>query len=200
MVVPNAPGTDCAVVEPCRWPRDPPLTHPEPTRITDIAWQAAKSTPGTCIPKSRACLSRQSSPERKGSATDKGSMPLRTAPHFLNTGNGALFSGKKRYVRHGALPCLGGFRTGRRTKALDRSPKQDARWNMERIGRFSHARMDSQRSWQDIAQMYSQRGLGRQKGLFRARNSRDVFPNTVFHCFSRLKTYISRLSCQKQAV
>lgn len=54
--------------------------------------------------------------------------------------------------------------------------------------------------WQDVAQMYSQRGLGRQKGVSRARYSRDVFPGTVFHCFSRLKSYITSLSCQKQAV
>lgn len=43
-------------------------------------------------------------------------------------------------------------------------------------------------------------GLGRQKGLFRARYSRNVFPNTVFHCFSPLKTYIRSLCCQQHAV
>lgn len=43
-------------------------------------------------------------------------------------------------------------------------------------------------------------GLGRQKGLFRARYSRNVFPNTVFHCFSPLKTYIRNLCCQQHAV
>ena len=48
--------------------------------------------------------------------------------------------------------------------------------------------------------MYSQRRLGRQKGLFRARYSRNVFPNTVFHCFSPLKTYIRSLCCQQHAV
>ena len=41
---------------------------------------------------------------------------------------------------------------------------------------------------------------GRQKGLFRARYSRNVFPNTVFHCFSPLKTYIRSLCCQQHAV
>lgn len=54
--------------------------------------------------------------------------------------------------------------------------------------------------WQDIAQMYSQRALGRQKGVSQARYSRDVFPDNVFHRFSRLKSYITSLSCQKQAV
>lgn len=54
--------------------------------------------------------------------------------------------------------------------------------------------------WQDIAQMYSQRALGRQKGVSQARYSRDVFPSIIFHRFSRLKTYIRRLSCQKQAI
>ena len=54
--------------------------------------------------------------------------------------------------------------------------------------------------WQDIAQMYSQRALGRQKGVSQARYSRDVFPGIIFHRFSRLKTYIRRLSCQKQAI
>ena len=43
-------------------------------------------------------------------------------------------------------------------------------------------------------------GLGRQKGLFRARYSRNAFPNTVFHCFSPLKTYIRSLCCQQHAV
>lgn len=43
-------------------------------------------------------------------------------------------------------------------------------------------------------------GLGRQKGLFRARYSRNVFSNTVFHCFSPLKTYIRSLCCQQHAV
>lgn len=43
-------------------------------------------------------------------------------------------------------------------------------------------------------------GLGRQKGLFRTRYSRNVFPNTVFHCFSPLKTYIRSLCCQQHAV
>lgn len=43
-------------------------------------------------------------------------------------------------------------------------------------------------------------GLGRQKGLFMARYSRNVFPNTVFHCFSPLKTYIRSLCCQQHAV
>lgn len=43
-------------------------------------------------------------------------------------------------------------------------------------------------------------GLGRRKGLFRARYSRNVFPNTVFHCFSPLKTYIRSLCCQQHAV
>lgn len=48
--------------------------------------------------------------------------------------------------------------------------------------------------------MYSQRALGRQKGVSQARYSRDVFPGIIFHRFSRLKTYIRRLSCQKQAI
>lgn len=43
-------------------------------------------------------------------------------------------------------------------------------------------------------------GPGRQKGLFRARYSRNVFPKTVFHCFSPLKTYIRSLYCQQHAV
>ena len=43
-------------------------------------------------------------------------------------------------------------------------------------------------------------GLGREKGLFRARYSRSVFPNTVFHCFSPLRTYIRSLCCQQHAV
>lgn len=77
-------------------------TRPEPTCFTDIIRQAAKSTPGTCIPESRACLSRQSSLERKASATDKCPASLRTASHFLCPGNGTLFYSKKRYVRYGA--------------------------------------------------------------------------------------------------
>lgn len=43
-------------------------------------------------------------------------------------------------------------------------------------------------------------GPGRQKGLFRTRYSRNVFPNTVFHCFSPLKTYIRSPCCQQHVV
>lgn len=42
-------------------------------------------------------------------------------------------------------------------------------------------------------------GLGRQKGLFRARYSRNVFP-TLFFTASPLKTYIRSLCCQQHAV
>lgn len=77
-------------------------TRLEPTCFTDIVWQAAKSTPGTCIPESGACLSRQSSLERKASATDKCPASLRTAS--LRT---ALFYGEKRYVRYRAAFLLG---------------------------------------------------------------------------------------------
>lgn len=77
-------------------------TRLEPTCFTDIVWQAAKSTPGTCIPESGACLSRQSSLERKASATDKCPASLRTAS--LRT---ALFYGEKRYVRYRATFLLG---------------------------------------------------------------------------------------------
>ena len=77
-------------------------TRLEPTCFTDIVWQAAKSTPGTCIPEPRARLSRQSSLERKASATDKCPASLRTAS--LRT---ALFYGEKRYVRYRAAFVLG---------------------------------------------------------------------------------------------
>lgn len=63
---------------------------------------------------------------------------------------------------------------------------------------FSHARQP-----RIMARYHSNvfsEGLGRQKGLFRARHSRNVFPNTVFHCFSPLKTYIRSLCCQQHAV
>ena len=55
----------------------------------------------------RACLSRQSSLERKASATDKCPASLRTASHFLCPGNGTLFYGEKRYVRYGAAFLFG---------------------------------------------------------------------------------------------
>ena len=98
----------------------------------------------------------------------------------------------------GPLSCLRRFQSGRRTKALDVSPREGHQMGHGEKRAFLHA--DSQGSWQDIAQMYSQRRLGRQKGLFRARYSRNVFPNTVFHCFSPLKTYIRSLCCQQHAV
>lgn len=82
-------------------------TRPEPTCFTDIVWQAAKNAPGTCIPESGACLSRQSSLERKASATDKCPASLRTESHFLDTGNGTLFYDEKRYVRYGASFLFG---------------------------------------------------------------------------------------------
>lgn len=55
----------------------------------------------------RACLSRQSSLERKASATDKCPASLRTASHFLRPGNGTLFYDEKRYVRYGAAFLFG---------------------------------------------------------------------------------------------
>ena len=89
-------------------------TRPEPMCFTDIVWQAAKNALGTCIPESRACLSRQSSLERKASATDKCPAPLQTAFHFPCPGNGTLFYGEKRYVRYGAAFLFG------------KAPNQDA--------------------------------------------------------------------------
>lgn len=55
----------------------------------------------------RACLSRQSSLERKAPATDKCPTSLRTASHFLCPGNETLFYGEKRYVRYGAAFLFG---------------------------------------------------------------------------------------------
>lgn len=45
----------------------------------------------------------------------------------------------------------------------------------------------------------SSEGPGRQKGVSQARYSRDVFPSNVFHRFSRLKSYITSLSCHEEA-
>lgn len=98
----------------------------------------------------------------------------------------------------GPLSCLGRFQTGRRTKALDVSLEQDTRWGMGRSGHSCTHRQP--RIMARYRSNVFSEGLGRQKGLFRARYSRNVFPNTVFHCFSPLKTYIRSLCCQQHAV
>ena len=147
-----------------------------------------------------ACSSRQSSLESKASATDKSPISLRTASHshfpkigmgrFLWQRNAMFDAGRFRIWRGSKQDAERGLLTGTPSKTPDEA------WSETDI----FARTDSQRSWQDIAQMYSRRALGRQKGVSQARYSRDVFPSIIFHRFSRLKTYIRRLSCQKQAI
>lgn len=137
----NVPETNLAHLGPAiRWRCHASTpARPEPTCFTDIVWQANKSTPGTCIPESRAYLSRQSSLERKASATDKCPASLRTASHFLCPGNGTLFYSKKRYVRYGPLSCLRRFQSGRRTKALDVSPRAGHQMGHGEKQAFLHA-------------------------------------------------------------
>ena len=123
----GAPGANCAVVAPCRWPCKRPdtsganrhpasrhrrhrqaLRHAQSQRASPtLSGKQPRARPGACIPEPRARLSRQSSLECKASATDKCPASLRTASHFLDTGNGTLFYGEKRYVRYGAAFVFG---------------------------------------------------------------------------------------------
>ena len=98
----------------------------------------------------------------------------------------------------GPLSCLGRFQAGRRMKALNVSPRTG-----HQMGYGESGHSCTHRQPRIMARYRSNvfsEGLGRQKGLFRARYSRNVFPNTVFHCFSPLKTYIRSLCCQQHAV
>lgn len=95
------------------------------------------------------------------------------------------------------LSCLGRFQLGRRTKALDVSPRAGHQMGHGEKRVFLHGQPRIMARYR--SNVFSE-GLGRQKGLFRARYSRNVFPNTVFHCFSPLKTYIRSLCCQQHAV
>ena len=98
----------------------------------------------------------------------------------------------------GPLSCLRRFQSGRRTKALDVSPRAGHQMGYGESGHScTHRQPRIMTKYRSNA--FSE-GLGRQKGLFRARYSRNVFPNTVFHCFSPLKTYIRSLCCQQHAV
>lgn len=98
----------------------------------------------------------------------------------------------------GPLSCLRRFQSGRRTKALDVSPRAGHQMGHGEKRAFLHAQTAKDHG--KISLKCILRGLGRQKGLFRARYSRNVFPNTVFHCFSPLKTCIRSLCCQQHAV
>lgn len=98
----------------------------------------------------------------------------------------------------GPLSCLRRFQSGRRMKALNVSPRAG-----HQMGHGKNGHSCTHRQPRIMARYRSNvfsEGLGRQKGLFRARYSRNVFPNTVFHCFSPLKTYIRSLCCQQHAV
>lgn len=97
----------------------------------------------------------------------------------------------------GPLSCLRRFQSGRRTKALDVSPRAGHQMGHGEKRAFLHGQPRIMARYR--SNVFSE-GLGRQKGLFRARYSRNVFPNTVFHCFSPLKTYIRSLCCQQHAV
>ena len=123
----GAPGANCAIAASCRRPRKHPDTpganrhpasrhrrrrqtprHARSQRASPtLPGKQPRARPGTCIPEPRARLSRQSSLERKASATDKCPASLRTASHFLCPGNGTLFYGEKRYVRYGAAFVFG---------------------------------------------------------------------------------------------
>ncbi len=98
----------------------------------------------------------------------------------------------------GPLSCLGRFQAGRRMKALNVSPRAG-----HQMGHGEKRAFCTHRQPRIMARYRSNvfsEGLGRQKGLFRTRYSRNVFPKTVFHCFSPLKTYIRSLCCQQHAV
>ena len=98
----------------------------------------------------------------------------------------------------GPLSCLGRFQSGRRMKALNVSPRTGHQMG---YGKSEHSctHRQSRIMARYRSNVFSE-GPGRQKGLFRARYSRNVFPKTVFHCFSPLKTYIRSLCCQQHAV
>lgn len=95
------------------------------------------------------------------------------------------------------LSCLGRFQAGRRTKALNVSPRAGHQMGYGEKRAFLHGQPRIMARYR--SNVFPE-GLGRQKGLFRARYSRNVFPNTVFHCFSPPKTYIRSLCCQQHAV
>lgn len=110
---------------------------------------------------------------------------------------GRCFIARNAMFDTGPLSCLRRFQSGRRTKALDVSPRAGHQMGHGEKRAFLHGQPRIMARYR--SNVFSE-GLGRQKGLFRARYSRNVFPNTVFHCFSPLKTYIRSLCCQQHAV
>lgn len=110
---------------------------------------------------------------------------------------GRCFIARNAMFDTGPLSCLRRFQSGRRTKALDVSPQAGHQMGHGEKRAFLHGQPRIMARYR--SNVFSE-GLGRQKGLFRARYSRNVFPNTVFHCFSPLKTYIRSLCCQQHAV
>ena len=98
----------------------------------------------------------------------------------------------------GPLSCLGRFQAGRRMKALNVSPRTGHQMGHGEKRAFLHAQTVKDHG--KISLKCILRGARTVKGPLSGRYSRNVFPNTVFHCFSPLKTYIRSLCCQQHAV
>lgn len=111
---------------------------------------------------------------------------------------GRCFMARSAMFDTGPLSCLRRFQSGRRTKALDVSPRAGHQMGHGEKRAFLHAQTAKDHG--KISLKCILRRARTAKGLFRARYSRNVFPNTVFHCFSPLKTYIRSLCCQQHAV
>lgn len=111
---------------------------------------------------------------------------------------GRCFIARNAMFDTGPLSCLRRFQSGRRTKALDVSPRAGRQMGHGEKRAFLHAQTAKDHG--KISLKCILRRARTAKGLFRARYSRNVFPNTVFHCFSPLKTYIRSLCCQQHAV
>ena len=161
-------------------------TRLEPTCFTDIVWQAAKSTPGTCIPESGACLSRQSSLERKASAVDKGprlceQRLCEQRPISRVQEMGRCFMARNAMFDTGPLSCLGRFQAGRRMKALNVSPRAGHQMGYGEKRAFLHTQTAKDHG--KISLKCILRGARTAKGPLSGKIFAKCIPQ---HCFSLL--------------
>ena len=108
---------------------------------------------------------------------------------------GRCFIARNAMFDTGPLSCLGRFQSGRRTKALDVSPRAGHQMGHGEKRAFLHAQTAKDHGKISLKCI-----------LRRARTAKGPLSGKIFakcipqHCFSPLKTYIRSLCCQQHAV
>ena len=98
----------------------------------------------------------------------------------------------------GPLSCLRRFQSGRRTKALDVSPRAGHQMGHGEKRAFLHAQTAKDHG--KISLKCILRGARTAKGPLSDKIFAKCIPQNCFHCFSPLKTCIRSLCCQQHAV